>query len=95
VLNPGGQFQYESRVLYGYNMQEPPPIQYIPIVARTGTWDVAIWDSSVWAGDASPERSIGGAQGLGSELAVAFRFLAVSKIALVGWHLFYTLGGRI
>ena len=94
-MNQGGKLQYESKPLYGYNLTEPAPPDVVPTSAASGTWDTAVWDSAVWAGDNAPTRKIGGGFGMAPEIAIALRGRAISRVTLVGWHLFYTEGGLL
>jgi hypothetical protein len=95
LLNPGGQLQFQTKVRYGYDLSEPSPLTYAPIPQTSGVWDAALWDSAVWAGDMAAQRGVGGAAGYGPEFAIAFRGQAISKVTLVGWHVFYNLMGRL
>lgn len=91
-LNPGGELQYETQPRYGYGLTEPAPPPVVPAATGAGVWGTSLWDSVVWAGENAPVRGIGTGFGMAPEIAIALRGRAISRVTLVGWHVFYQEG---
>lgn len=92
VLSQGGAINYQAKARYDWNMTEPS--------APTGTagtdsgsWDSAFWDSSVWGGGYTEQHSRFGATGIGTDMAIAIRGAASSRMTLTGIDVAFEEGG--
>jgi hypothetical protein len=65
------------------------------IASAPGTWDNATWDSDVWAGEYSSFQALIGAVGMGREVAIAVRGLAMSRTSFVGADVYFDSGGLL
>lgn len=75
---------------YNYDMSEPTAPGAI---AGVSGWDVGLWDSSTWDADYKAATPIGGAVGMGRDVAIAVRGSATSRTILVGVDVVYEQGG--
>lgn len=56
-------------------------------------WDAALWDAGIWTGFLSPSRSVRGASGIGTKLAIALRGSCLGDTILVGFDVSARQGG--
>lgn len=89
------QPQAVPTVKYGFNLGEPAAPVYTPPTAGAGTWDGAVWDTDVWSDVLypTPYQPIYGASGMGREVAIALRGTAVARTVLIGFDVFFEIGG--
>ncbi len=85
-------------VKYGFDLSEPAAPAYTPPPdVGTALWDAAVWDSERWGGVLSPGpyAPIYGGSGMGREVAIALRGTAVNRTILVGFDVFFEIGGMM
>lgn len=58
-----------------------------------GEWDGAVWDEDVWSGEYTTTQGVRGASGVGTDMAIAARGLAVGRTVLVGFDVMFQQGG--
>lgn len=81
-------FEVEAR--YGYSQTELDPVSLVS--GSVQGWDSDLWDVGTWSGESAPVQEVRAATGMGSEVAVAIRGVAVSRTVLVGVAITYTQG---
>lgn len=96
MTSDGVQPQAVPTVKYGFDISEPaPPVYTPPTVTGTNAWDTGVWDTDVWGSVLTlvPYQPIYGGSGMGREVAIAVRGTAVARTVLVGFDVFFEVGG--
>lgn len=99
ILTLGAAPEYQAEARYGWDMTEAGfPAQFPG--AGGSLWDAANWDpdaaGGVWQSDVyEPTRRLFGAQGVGSQVAIALSGKAASRMTLTGFEAVYTEGGML
>ena len=92
---------FEQRILYDYDVTEPPTPQDLPGNQTEGfRWDDpgALWDNAVWATNSGVSYGaflLGGVAGIGRTLAVALKGTTGTEIRLLSWDIMWQTGGPI
>ena len=96
-LSKGAAVNYQATAKFDFNLDEPNPAPVIPSGAAgpAGTWDVATWDDSLWAGEYQPQQQPTGAFGMGNNVAIAIRGTTTARMSLVGIDIMYDEGGLL
>lgn len=92
ILSDGGSPSYDVGARYGLDFSELPTVTQTP-GSNPNAWDVALWDSAVWAGEYSPTEEVRGAVGMGTDVAIILRGASTSRTVVVGFKVAYTAGG--
>lgn len=86
---------YEQRVLYDYNFEEPPAPSG-SITLDGDLWDIAEWDLAVWAAaEGFGQARLGGTSGIGRTISVALRGDTGTDLRLISWDIMWKVGGPI
>jgi hypothetical protein len=89
--SPDPIVQAEAR--FNYDLSEASMPSSVYVGSDYLVWDVGKWDQALWAGDYTPAQPIGGALGVGTDVAVAIRGQADSRTILVEIKVFFEQGG--
>lgn len=92
LLSEGAQPNYAVQARYRYDFAEAPSVSGT-VRASGSAWDAGLWDVARWAGEYQASQSLGGATGLGTEVAIAVRGQATSRTVLVGMDIAFDQGG--
>jgi hypothetical protein len=84
----------EATALFDFSLLEPAPPAGSG-VSGSGAWGSAVFDEAVWGGDLTASQAIGGAAGMGRDVAIAVRGAAKSRTVLVGTDVFFEQGGLL
>lgn len=86
----GGLTPISTEARYDYDLSEADA----PAGSAGAGWDYEEWDSAIWGGDDSPAFApMGGAVGIGRDVAIAIRGSAVSRVTLVSFDVVFEQGG--
>ena len=94
VLSQGGAVVHRAEARYNGDMSEAAPIT-APAAAGASAWDVGKWDAAKWGGEYQPQRTVFGAVGMGSQVAIAVRGKASSRMTLTGIDVSFDVGGMM
>jgi hypothetical protein len=91
IISEGIAPNFSAEARFGYSLEELDPVSLVAGAAEG--WDSGVWDEAVWAGASAPTQEVRGTTGMGSEVAISIRGVAVSRTVLVGISVTYTSGG--
>ena len=91
---------FEQRILYDYDLTEPPAPQALPGEVNAALWDdeLALWDMAMWASTQPTGfggELLGGVSGIGRTLAVALKGTSGTELRLISWDIMWQTGGPI
>jgi hypothetical protein len=86
VQAEGGTVQRAIEARYNYDLSEAgvPASSSAP---GGSLWDSAVWDAATWGGAYATQNTVGGAVGMGSDAAVAFKLSVTSRTVLLGFDI--------
>lgn len=92
LLSEGGAIANTCEARYKYDLTEASQPSAAPS-NDSNVWDTGLWDVALWGGAFASQQQLGGAVGMGSDFAIAFRFKATSRTVLTGFDVVYAQGG--
>lgn len=93
ILSESSGQTYGTSAKYDFDFGELAPPS--PATATGTLWDSATWDASVWSAEYVPTLDVRGSTGLGSHVAIAMRGSAASRTIIVGFDVFFDMGGLL
>jgi hypothetical protein len=93
IRTEGSAPSYQAKARYGFDLTELDTVSEAPLGGGAGEWDSAIWDSAIWSGAGRVTRKMGGAAGIGSEVAIAMRGTAKDRTTILSVDVFFDRGG--
>lgn len=81
----------ECHARYDFNLSEPAR----PSGSSSTGWDFGTWDSALWGDATTTYDAVGGALGMGREVAIAARGVSNSRTVLVGFDVTFEQGGLL
>ncbi len=92
-LSESATVAYGAEARYRYDFTEATELETVG--SGLAAWDSGVWDSAVWAGEYSPTQQVGGAVGIGSDVAIALRGQSTVRTILAGVDVVFTVGGLL
>jgi hypothetical protein len=93
ILSESFSPSYQARAKYRFDLTELAPVS-VGTNGR-GSWDTAVFDSDVWAGEYQATQAANGASGMGVDVAIALRGAATSRTVVVGFDVMFDQGGML
>jgi hypothetical protein len=90
----GGVPSYEAKLWYDYNLGEGNSI-LIPPTQPGALWDIGLWDTALWSGGDIVSAIPGGADGLGTTIAVGLRGETTFATTLIKFTVMMDAGGLL
>jgi hypothetical protein len=92
TLSQGEATPLLAEARYGFDFSV---ISGNPVGSLSGgsVWDTSKWDSAVWSGEYAPAVKVFGANGCGSEVAIAIKGRSSARTTLVGIDAVFDVGG--
>jgi hypothetical protein len=84
---------FEVAAKYDFDINELAPVS--PVAGSGSVWDSAVWDTATWGGDYSASNAVRGATGMGVNVAMAWRGVAVDRTILIRFDVGFTQGGML
>lgn len=95
ILSQGGNIPMSAEARYNFDLSEAAAPGVATPSAGAALWDVGLWDVGVWGGAYQVQTQIYGTYGSGTEVALAIRGSASSRMTLLGADVFYDEGGPL
>lgn len=93
IMSQGGSIPVNAEARYDFDISEAADPEAGVVAASTSVWDEGLWDSAIWSGDYVPQTTTFGAFGMGSDIALAIRLQATSRMTLVGMDVVFEVLG--
>jgi hypothetical protein len=93
ILSESFSPSYQARAKYRFDLTELAPVS-VGTNGR-GSWDTAVFDTDVWAGEYQATQAASGASGMGVDVAIALRGTATSRTVVVGFDVMFDQGGML
>lgn len=85
---------YRVEARYNYDLGEILQTPEVPSVVGPGIWNTGIWNTNFWASDpSSSQQTRGGGTGMGTTVAIGYKFLSSGPTTLVSFDLAFDTGG--
>lgn len=85
---------YRVEARYNYDLGEILQTPDVPSVVGPGIWNTGIWNANFWASDpSSSQQTRGGGTGMGTTVAIGYKFLSSGPTTLVSFDLAFDTGG--
>jgi hypothetical protein len=94
IQSQGGAVLHKATIKYDWNTDEPPRPTGVA-VAGAAVWDTGLWDTALWGGSYQPIRTVFGATGIGTTVALALRGSSSSRVTFTGVDVTYDEGGPL
>ena len=92
ILAQGGALTHAVTPRFDWNMEEPAAPSTV-LATGASAWDVALWDTGLWAGTYQTHKKVFGSTGIGRHVAIAVRGSSSYRITLTDLDVSYTEGG--
>jgi len=94
LMSQGGNIPHEAQARFDWDLSE---VLSLSAAAASGgaLWGSALWDQALWGGSYAPQQQIFGSVGMGTEVAIAIRGAASSRMTWTGTNVDWSEGGNI